>query len=120
MLCVNLASVALHYFLHQDAVYIQECVPEILDLKRKVWNNIDSVVTNPNTIMASSSSCIVPSKISNDLKHKEQFIIAHPVSRKLIKQIPQCGNVRIFLSLRFYVKSILENVEVLKLLFLPI
>ena len=73
------------FFLHQDAVYIQECVPEILDLKRKVWNNIDSVVTNPNTIMASSSSCIVPSKISNDLKHKDQFIIAHPVSRKKIK-----------------------------------
>ena len=73
-----------HLFLHQDAVYIQECVPEILDLKRKVWNNIDSVVTNPNTIMASSSSCIVPSKISNDLKHKDQFIIAHPVSRTKI------------------------------------
>ena len=31
----------------------------------------------------------------------------------------QCGNFRIFLSLRFYVKSILENLEVLKLLFLP-
>ena len=29
----------------------------------------------------------------------------------------QCGNFRIFLLLRFYVKSILENVEVLKLLF---
>ena len=32
----------------------------------------------------------------------------------------QCGKLRIFLSLRFYVKSILENVEVLKLLFLPL
>ena len=29
------------------------------------------------------------------------------------------GNFRIFLSLRFYVKSILENLEVLKLLFCP-
>ena len=28
----------------------------------------------------------------------------------------QCGNCRISLSLRFYVKSILENPEVLKLL----
>ena len=30
-----------------------------------------------------------------------------------------CGNLRIFLSLRFYVKSILESLEVLKLPFLP-
>ena len=28
--------------------------------------------------------------------------------------LPQCGNFRIFLSFRFYVKSLLENVEVLK------
>ena len=32
----------------------------------------------------------------------------------------QCGNLRIFLSLKFYVKSILENLEVLKLPFLPL
>ena len=31
----------------------------------------------------------------------------------------QCGNFIIFLSLRFYVKSILGNLEVPKLLFLP-
>ena len=31
--------------------------------------------------------------------------------------VAQCGNFRIFLSLRFYVKSILENLEVLKLQF---
>ena len=32
-------------------------------------------------------------------------------------QMTQCGNFRIFLSLRFYVKSILEILEVLKLPF---
>ena len=32
----------------------------------------------------------------------------------------QCGNFRIFLSFRFHVKSFLENVEVLKLLFFAI
>ena len=31
----------------------------------------------------------------------------------------QCGNFMIFLSLRFYVKTILENLDVLKLQFLP-
>ena len=34
--------------------------------------------------------------------------------------VAQCGNFRIFLSLRFYVKSILGNVEILKLPFLEL
>ena len=54
-------------------------MPENLDLKKKVWSQIDKAVTNTNTIMASSSSCIIPSKISGDLEHKDQFIVAHPV-----------------------------------------
>ena len=35
-------------------------------------------------------------------------------------QWPQCANFRIFLSFRFYVKSILDNVEVLKIAFFAI
>ena len=37
----------------------------------------------------------------------------------LAPHISQCGNFRIFLSLWFYVKSILENLEGLKLPFVP-
>eukprot|EP00088_Acartia_fossae_P068269 TRINITY_DN8622_c0_g1_i2.p1 TRINITY_DN8622_c0_g1~~TRINITY_DN8622_c0_g1_i2.p1 ORF type:complete len:322 (+),score=113.43 TRINITY_DN8622_c0_g1_i2:38-1003(+) len=61
----------------KDCVYIQECVPENLELKIKVWSEVDKMVTE-NTILASSTSCIVPSKISADLKNKERFIVAHP------------------------------------------
>ena len=38
----------------------------------------------------------------------------------LSDKVTQCGNFKIFLSLRFYVKSILENLEVDKLLFFAI
>lgn len=59
------------------AKYIQECVPEDLELKRKVWAEIDELV-GAETILATSTSCIVPSKISDFLTHKSQFIVAHP------------------------------------------
>ena len=59
---------------------MQECVPENLELKMKVWGQVDPLITNENAIMASSSSCIVPSKMSPNLTHKDQFIVAHPVN----------------------------------------
>ena len=41
------------------------------------------------------------------------------VGKKGIGSKTQCGNFRIVLPLRFYVKSILENLKVIKLPFLP-
>lgn len=50
-----------------------------MDLKKKVFGNLDQYATD-DVILASSTSCIMPSKFTADLKHKSQCIVAHPVS----------------------------------------
>ena len=63
----------------QGAVYLQECCPEMLELKKKVFKNIDAVCDD-KIIIASSSSCIIPSLFTEDLKHRSQCIVAHPIN----------------------------------------
>ncbi len=58
---------------------LQECVPENVDLKRKVFEQLDALADD-RVILASSTSCIMPSLFTADLKHKTQCIVAHPVS----------------------------------------
>eukprot|EP01147_Barroeca_monosierra_P005818 gene5818-235_t len=63
----------------QDAEYIQECVPEKLELKQQIFKSLDSLA-NESCILASSTSCIAPSSFTEGLAHAMNCLVAHPVN----------------------------------------
>jgi len=62
----------------ENAFFIQECVPENEDLKRKVFQKLSELCSDDSTILSSSCSCIMPSKIFKDVPRVSQCIISHP------------------------------------------
>jgi carnitine 3-dehydrogenase len=61
----------------EGADFIQESVPERLDLKHKVLAGIDAHA-RPNALIGSSTSGIKPSDMQTAMKHPERLVVAHP------------------------------------------
>ena len=62
-----------------DADYVQECGPEILELKKKLFEHFQGVVKG-SCILASSTSGIVASKFSENLRCRERVVVVHPTN----------------------------------------
>lgn len=67
----------------------QECVPENLELKKKIFAQLDRLMDD-RVVLSSSSSCLLPSRLFAGLAHVKQCIVAHPVST-LSACFPLCG-----------------------------
>ena len=82
-----------------QSIHCQECVPENIDLKHKVFMDLDKLTTS-DMILASSTSCIVPSSFTSELDHRSQCIVAHPVSFTTFQLITYCvGTNKVYVTL---------------------
>jgi 3-hydroxyacyl-CoA dehydrogenase len=61
------------------AVYAQESTPELLDVKRAVYARLDALA-DPATILASSTTALLPSSFTEGLKGAGRCIVAHPIN----------------------------------------
>jgi L-gulonate 3-dehydrogenase len=61
------------------ATHVQENVPEDLEVKREMFAKLDAA-SEKNAVLASSSSGILPSRISAELAGKSRCLVAHPIN----------------------------------------
>jgi 3-hydroxyacyl-CoA dehydrogenase len=73
------------------AEYVQECGPEVLEVKRSTFEKLDRAAP-ANAILASSTSAIVASKFTEALPGRARCIVAHPVNPPhLVPVVELCG-----------------------------
>ncbi|MEJ2247748.1 MAG: 3-hydroxyacyl-CoA dehydrogenase NAD-binding domain-containing protein, partial [Acidobacteriota bacterium] len=60
----------------KDADYVIEAVLEVLDLKRKIFVDLDKMAP-PHAILATNSSAIISSKIADATKRPEKVLNVH-------------------------------------------
>ena len=61
----------------QQVEFIQENIPEVLEIKRKSLKSI-AEVTNKEIIISSSTSGFMPTKLQQGMTFPERFIVGHP------------------------------------------
>lgn len=61
------------------AVHVQENTPERLEVKRAVFAELDRLAA-PETVLASSSSAILPSRFTEALAGRARCLVVHPIN----------------------------------------
>ncbi|MCI8991952.1 MAG: 3-hydroxyacyl-CoA dehydrogenase family protein [Eubacterium sp.] len=75
----------------KDVGFIQECVPEKIELKRSVYRQIQEVRGN-EVLIASSTSATMPSVLQESALYPETILVGHPYHPSyLLPLIEVCG-----------------------------
>lgn len=76
------------------AEYIQECVPEDIQIKQRTFRELDRL-SSPQAILASSVSALSMTEIARDVQHAERCVVAHPTNPPhLIPLVEVAGGAR--------------------------
>jgi L-gulonate 3-dehydrogenase len=75
----------------KDVDFVQENGPETIEAKLSIWAKLDAAAP-PDAILTSSSSAIVASRFTENLKGRARCLIAHPVNPPHVVPIVElCG-----------------------------
>ncbi|GBQ26167.1 carnitine 3-dehydrogenase [Gluconacetobacter azotocaptans] len=75
----------------RDADFVQESLPEIETLKRSVLAQIDAVAP-VDTLIGSSTSGLLPSRLQADMRHPGRLVVGHPFNPVyLLPLVEICG-----------------------------
>ncbi len=62
-----------------DAVHVQECAPERIELKRELFESLDEL-TDASAVLASSSSALTISETAAHLRGRARCLVVHPAN----------------------------------------
>jgi 3-hydroxyacyl-CoA dehydrogenase len=75
----------------KESEYVQESVPELVERKREVFAELDQLAAS-STILASSTSAILPSLIFEELPGRARCLVAHPMNPPHLAPVVElCG-----------------------------
>lgn len=60
----------------QSAHFIVEAIVEVLEIKQEMFSTLEEICTS-DCIIASNTSTLLPSPLSEKMKHKERLLVAH-------------------------------------------
>ncbi|WP_340118226.1 3-hydroxyacyl-CoA dehydrogenase [Pelagibius sp. 7325] len=63
----------------EGAIHVQENTPEDVAVKQRVFAEMDAVAA-PETVLASSTSAILPSQFTGHLKGRARCLVMHPIN----------------------------------------
>lgn len=61
------------------AIHVQECAPEDVEVKRKLFAELDEAAP-ADAVLASSSTAILPSRFTDNVAGRSRCIVAHPIN----------------------------------------
>jgi carnitine 3-dehydrogenase len=77
-----------------EADLIQESAPEVESVKQRILAEIDAHA-RPDALVCSSTSGLLPTRISSEMAHPERFMVAHPFNPVyLLPLVELCGGER--------------------------